>query len=98
MAKIPITQSANPAGQNVPHPPAENSQEYDVHPRTLEAKARCKNSPSCHDCAMTCPHGNQVRDEHGQMRPCGSEIFDSTGYIILCGECVADQRQSEDYL
>lgn len=25
MSKIPITQSANPAGENVPHPPAENS-------------------------------------------------------------------------
>jgi hypothetical protein len=64
---------------------------FDVHARTPEEKARCKNSPSCHDCAMTCPHGNQVRDDRGQLVPCGTEIFDDEGFIRLCGECHMDQ-------
>lgn len=59
-----------------------------THERTPEASARCKiGRGSCHDCAMTCPHGNQVRDEKGQLFPCGSDVFDKYGNILLCGEC-----------
>ena len=59
-----------------------------THERTLEARARCPIGPgSCHDCAMTCPHGNLVRDEHGKLHPCGSDVFDPDGNIVLCAEC-----------
>jgi hypothetical protein len=62
--------------------------EETTHARTLEAMVRCKFGPgSCHDCAMTCPHGNQVRDDKEQLHPCGSDVFDRYGNILLCGEC-----------
>jgi len=65
------------------------------HPRTPEAMAKCRIGPgSCHDCAMTCPHGNQVRDPLTQtLFPCGSDVFDENGNILLCGECRQDSRQ-----
>lgn len=63
---------------------------YDEHPRTLEAQAKCKNFGSCHDCAMTCKYGNQVRNDQGTLVPCGTEIFDAEGKINLCGECAQD--------
>ena len=74
---------------------------YDVHPRTHEASARCKERGSCHDCAMTCPHGNTVTDDGGVKVPCGTEIFDADGHIKTCGECQADERRilnEESYL
>jgi len=64
---------------------------YDEHPRTPAASARCKNRGSCHDCAMTCPHGNTVRHpQTGEIVPCGSEVFNDAGNIVTCGECQAD--------
>jgi hypothetical protein len=65
---------------------------FDEHPRTLEAMARCLVGPgSCHDCAMTCPYGNQVEDAAGETFPCGTEVFNSAGDILLCGDCAVDQ-------
>lgn len=65
---------------------------YDVHPRTLEAKARCKTPGSCHDCAMTCQHGNLVLSDTLGPVPCGTEsVFDTDGHIKLCDECRHDQ-------
>ena len=42
---------------------------------------------------MTCPHGNQVRDEHGTLVPSGTEIFDAAGNIVVCGECKTDHQE-----
>ena len=65
-----------------------------THARTLEARARCKFGPgSCHDCAMTCPHGNTIRDRNGVMHPCGSDVFDENGGILVCGECRTDHPE-----
>lgn len=59
-----------------------------THARTQAAAASCKFGPgSCHDCAMTCPYGNQVRDLQGQLWPCGSDVFDAGGNLMVCGEC-----------
>lgn len=65
---------------------------YGVHPRTLEASARCPHPGSCHDCAMTCKHGGQIRDDNGQLVPCGTEIFGADGKMKVCGECAEDAR------
>jgi hypothetical protein len=66
-----------------------------THARTTEAAARCKFGPgSCHDCAMTCPYGNQVRDSRGTLHPCGSDVFDDAGNILACGQC--RQAHGED--
>lgn len=69
---------------------------FDVHPRTPEAKAKCRNPGSCHDCAMTCKYGNLVHDEHNRLFPCGTDVFNKAGNIIVCGDCALDQAQDRD--
>ena len=69
---------------------------YDVHPRTPEETAKCKNRGSCHDCAMTCPYGNLVEDAAGNVFPCGTEIFNSQGNMLLCGDCAVDHIGGTD--
>jgi hypothetical protein len=64
-----------------------------THARTPEAAARCKFGPgSCHDCAMTCPHGNTVKDANGTVHPCGSDVYRADGTMIFCGQCVEDRQ------
>jgi hypothetical protein len=41
---------------------------------------------------MTCKHGNTVRNEEGEIVPCGTETFDADGKMKICGECAHDQR------
>lgn len=67
---------------------------FDDHPRTLAARARCPQGPgSCHDCAMTCNYGNQVFDlQNVRLVPCGSEVFDFAGNIIVCSQCRHDAQ------
>jgi hypothetical protein len=62
-----------------------------THPRTPEAKAKCRFGPgSCHDCAMTCPHGNTIRDNRGRHVVCGSDVFNDDGTLRICGQCHMD--------